>query len=480
MLLTKHVRWLTLRLEDFLDHLGSVYQRGHYYMGTCPNHPDNTASLQVSEREDGSLGVFCQAGCDTSDVMRSLGLSMRDLFNDIQEEIVYTYQDENRRPLYDVIRKPGKEFPVRRYVGDTTEWGIGETRKVLYRLPDVLAADPETRRVWVVEGEKDAEAFWSRGLVATCNPGGAGKWQDSFSDIFTDRFVTIVQDKDDAGRKHAAQVMLALRSKAKEIRLVEARAGKDAFDHFAAGYDAEDFVEPSFFKPYDFTKPAPPVKWLFENYVAEGDLVLLAGKAKLGKSWLSMGLAVAIANGFGYFIGLKVKEGRVLYFDEENPEDVSHSRMVYSLGHKKQENLRYILHGGLRLDTHPELLMQEALLYQPDIVIVDSLAAVQFKEENSRSEMGEILRGVLKPLAQETGAGVLLIHHHDKQGYGPRGSGEIDAAVDSIINLRGTPGAGVFTMETQSRRRRSAHEKMLIRIVDVPGAGTRLEGNPIT
>ncbi len=48
-----------------------------------------------------------------------------------------------------------------------------------YRLPELAAADPR-RSVFVVEGEKDADRLAALGAVATCNPGGAGKWRPEF------------------------------------------------------------------------------------------------------------------------------------------------------------------------------------------------------------------------------------------------------------------------------------------------------------
>lgn len=464
-----------MQLDEVLALLEGV--RGHTAL--CPAHDDRSASLSFAEGDDGRILLNCHRGCSFQDICDALGVPMSAMMGEQETaETVYTYLDEERRPLFDVVRKPGKDFLQRRYVGDSTEWGLGDTRRVLYRLPDLIEADPN-RWVFVVEGEKDAEAFWERGYIATCNPGGAGKWMEEFSKTLEGRNVIVVQDDDETGRKHAAQVMVALRGKANTVKLVQARAGKDSSDHFAAGYEVADFVEPSYFAPYDFTKPSPPVNWIWENYVAQGDLILLAGREKLGKSWLTMGLSVAVANDHQWFLNQNVMTGRVLYFDEENPEDVAHSRMVGALGHKTPDNLRYVLHGGLRLDTHPELLMQEALLYGPRLMVIDSLSAVQAKEENSRSEMGSILREVLKPLAIETGSAIILIHHHDKQGYGYRGSGDIGAAVDSIINLHGTAGSGSFTMTTQSRRRRSSHEKLWIQLKDIPGVGTRIEGQAV-
>ena len=55
----------------------------------------------------------------------------------------------------------------------------------------------------------------------------------------------------------------------------------------------------------------PPVRWAVEGLIAEG-VNILAGRPKLGKSWLALGAAVAIASG-GQFLGVPVEQGPVLY-----------------------------------------------------------------------------------------------------------------------------------------------------------------------
>lgn len=46
----------------------------------CPAHEDTTPSLSVTHRTDRTL-IHCFAGCSTPDVVASLGLAMRDLFD---------------------------------------------------------------------------------------------------------------------------------------------------------------------------------------------------------------------------------------------------------------------------------------------------------------------------------------------------------------------------------------------------------------
>ena len=85
-------------------------------------------------------------------------------------------------------------------------WKLGDVRRVLYRLSEVVAAVEKGETVFVVEGEKDADALARLGVVATCNVGGAGKWLDSYASDLIGATVVVIADKDEQGRKHAKDV----------------------------------------------------------------------------------------------------------------------------------------------------------------------------------------------------------------------------------------------------------------------------------
>ena len=78
-----------------------------------------------------------------------------------------------------------------------------------------------TDQVFVVEGEKDADALAQMGLVATCNSGGAGKWLNDFKEHFAGKRVVVLPDNDQAGRSHARTVARSLSAVAGQIKIVE-------------------------------------------------------------------------------------------------------------------------------------------------------------------------------------------------------------------------------------------------------------------
>ena len=157
----------------------------------------------------------------------------------------YDYVDEAGALLYQQVRKAGKVFMQRRPDGiGGWVWKLGDTRRVLYRLPAVLAAVQSRKVVWICEGEKDVHALERAGLVATTAPMGAGKWRKEYTDSLAGaNAVVIVADRDAEGEKHAQQVAAALAGVVVgDISIVEAASGKDAFDHFSAGLTIADFV----------------------------------------------------------------------------------------------------------------------------------------------------------------------------------------------------------------------------------------------
>jgi putative DNA primase/helicase len=245
-------------LEKILSRLQGVNRTGqNTYQALCPAHDDRNPSLTVTEADPGGKVLLkCHAGCEAREIMAAISLEMRDLFPHknpaphTEKKIVatYDYVGEGGRLLYQVVRYSPKAFKQRRPDGaGGWIWNIKGTKTVLYRLPDVLRAVKDNSTILVVEGEKDADNLRALGFVATCNPMGAGKWQEWFSDSLVSANVVIISDKDAAGRKHAQAVARSLHGKAARIRVLElpdrgGKAVKDPSDWVAAGGTKEELI----------------------------------------------------------------------------------------------------------------------------------------------------------------------------------------------------------------------------------------------
>ena len=144
-----------------------------------------------------------------------------------------------------MVRYDPKEFRQRRPDGaGGWDWQLGQTRRVLFHLPQLLDAKRDDAEVFVVEGEEDVLALERAGAVATCNPMGAGKWREEYTRTLAGaRLVFVVADQDAPGRKHAHQVASALRPHVGAVIVCSPAAGKDARDHLAAGRSLDGFVE---------------------------------------------------------------------------------------------------------------------------------------------------------------------------------------------------------------------------------------------
>ncbi len=156
----------------------------------------------------------------------------------------YDYVDEAGELLFQVVRFAPKDFRQRKPDGNGGwEWKLGDTRRVLYRLPKLREAIQRGEDIMVPEGEWDVAALEELGVVATCNPGGAGKWRREYSEALRGAKVTVIADRDDAGYDHARTVTRALRGVAETVDLVEPTKGEDIHAHLAAGGSLAELVE---------------------------------------------------------------------------------------------------------------------------------------------------------------------------------------------------------------------------------------------
>lgn len=239
-----------------LGKLEGVRQHGGYWMARCPAHEDREASLSVKRGTEQPVIFYCHAHCERDAILDALGLTLADVSKPREESreewtpsgpaiATYDYTDEHGKLLFQVCRTADKQFPQR--IPDPLaksgwRWKLGNTRRVPYRLPQLLAAVRGGKHIYIAEGEKDVHAIERAGGVATTSPGGAGKWRTEYSAHFQGADVTIVADRDEPGRKHAETIAAALRGIAGTVFILEPLTGKDAYDHLAAGHALADFT----------------------------------------------------------------------------------------------------------------------------------------------------------------------------------------------------------------------------------------------
>lgn len=247
-------------------------QHGMAWRAHCPCHDDRRPSLYLYLGRTGNLIIRCMAGhpqCRLENILAVTGVQMGELFSPENrtegaygsagrrtpaepkyvEKEVYRYEDEVGKVLYEVVRCEPKNFFQRR--ADPTAkpgfvYGLGDVRRVLFRLPTLVDPTRSGEPVIVCEGEGKVIAIESLGFLATCNVGGAGMgWRTEYSQFLVGRRVVILPDNDEPGYRHAEAIIGSLvRAGAQSVRccLLPGLPPKgDIVDFLAAGNGIDQF-----------------------------------------------------------------------------------------------------------------------------------------------------------------------------------------------------------------------------------------------
>ena len=185
----------------------------------------------------------------------------------------------------------------------------------------------------------------------------------------------------------------------------------------------------------DFPEPT----WTVPDYIPVG-LVSLAGRPKIGKSWMALQLAIAKGSG-GYFLGKVVEKGGVLYLAFEDHGRRLKSR-INQIGGKRgapitfKTDFRPLDGDGLN-DLYIEIASGQ---YQ--LIIVDtfgrSLTAGKLEIKDYSDNVA--ILSPLQRMAQKHAVTILLVDHHSKiNGDNPItdliGSIGKSATFDCVIGL---------------------------------------------
>lgn len=341
------------------------------------------------------------------------------------------YHDELGKKHYDFKGTPSlyyKDDPFK----DTTYMVEGET--------DALCLDQ-----WLRENNVDATVVGIPGLTT---------WKNEYAVLFAAcKKVYVILDND-AGYKErdlADKLYRSIRENVgrNKVSRIKLRAETKDVCEFFKSYGWESFltlIKPeasTYFKSLDLSKEPVPTDWLLENWVAKGELTMMIGASNTGKSFITMGLAIAVAQGDKTYLGEKLlTTGKVLYIDEENSESEVLRRMSkMGLTKEGQKNIHFYHYQKVRLDKDADNILDDALLINPELIIIDSLTRVHSQAEDQSGSMNALFNDGIMPLARETGAAVILIHHVGKTDSNnsfvrARGSSDLGAVIDNGLDVR--------------------------------------------
>ncbi len=174
------------------------------------------------------------------------------------------------------------------------------------------------------------------------------------------------------------------------------------------------------------------LSWLIPELLPQGELVILGGAPKAGKTLMAIDAAFAIATGEDDFLGMRCNQGKVLIVsNDSSPGSLKRQLLRRGFRESDAENLDIIF--DWTIDKLYEL-EQAIAENRPDLVIVDSLKSISTNceiSENAAEYSNNIY--ALRNLFTQYKCSGLLIHHtgksQDALGVGKlRGSSSIAGA----------------------------------------------------
>lgn len=274
-------------LERIVERIPDARPYKHGYRAKCPSHDGkHRDSLSLSEGEDGAALVHCFGGCETADVLRTIGLEMKDLYPESHPGA------KGQRP------KAGWSWKKRK---DRLEV---DAEKIAIQFASLTVV----KLLYAIDGKAPDSSDIESEAIVPYNALVADLWT-----VYNER-----QNHDDV---QAAWLSLLPDLATSAPNLVAAvdrhtQAHLRSFSHEAGdktplirGKKAADLLRKTF----------DPPKEIIPGLLFEG-LTALVGKPKVGKSRLLLAIAVAITRGGKVLGSIPVEAGDVLYISLEDHE----------------------------------------------------------------------------------------------------------------------------------------------------------------
>jgi len=450
--------------EQILSHFQFDKRNGNKIQARCPAHEDKHASLSIDLIE-GKVLIFCHAGCPLNSVLQAAGLETKDLFlnGDKPPEAIYQYRNLDGSFSHQKLKyrnaDGSKEFRPWRLDGN--KWAVnldGITRQP-YNYPFVYKAIKTGAVIVKPEGEKDADTAQLLGYTGTTT-GGASDWKPEYKNYFKNARMIVIPDKDDPGMKHASKVVKDLETVCQSLKVVILPEGKDLTEWVETGKgrnELDDLIKgsPELIKSENrktdwhdnlFTSDdlldaeLQPITFIVEGLIAKCSVNILAGKKKLGKSWLALQLAQCISTGQP-FLGMNTIAGPVLYLALEDGKQRLKQRL--NMQHvNRGQNVAYVMSvQPLNTKAGRTELIAMIIERKPSLIIIDTFKAATNKkvDENESGSTGDLFND-LHTISQTYDIAILFVSHHGKAstgdvGFDIRGSSAIPGATDCNIGL---------------------------------------------
>jgi hypothetical protein len=195
----------------------------------------------------------------------------------------------------------------------------------------------------------------------------------------------------------------------------------------------------------------PPIKYHIDRLVINRGIFLIAGHPKHGKSMLRAHIAACTALGAPFF-GHNTQQGDVLILAAEDTVAAEHihiERIANAMGYSRadySDRIHHVLNRDVRLDDKTDMAILFGIVkdLEPAVVFIDPLIRFHDCKESEATDMQKVIRP-LSILGDSTLVGIM--HHFDKKGKTPRGTGDLLGSYTSKWEVRAL-GEGILSSIT--------------------------------
>jgi hypothetical protein len=359
---------------------------------------------------------------------------------------IHEYTEADGQPIYWRIRlkHPDGRKEIRPMMFDGESYQLKEPaftdKKPLYNLQGIASRPNDT--VYIVEGEWCADQLNNLGLLATSS-GSSGSADKADWKPLQGRTVIIWPDNDSAGKRYCEAVQRILEPLGCHVTVIDVDAlglpeKGDCVDWLAKhpATKTEDIAALAVAKPAPINTKTQtlakvellrasditpePIRWLWDGWLAQGKLHIIAGAPGTGKTTICMAMAAVITQGGKWPDGSRCNVGNVLIWTgEDDPQDTLVPRLI---AHGADLDRVYFVQSvTIGESTKPfdpahdlHLLKSKAdMMGNISLLIVDPIVSAVAADSHKNSEVRRSLQPLVD-LAVQLDCAVLGVSHFSK------------------------------------------------------------------
>lgn len=386
----------------------------------------------------------------------------------------WPYKDEHGNVLGYVVRYDGKAqagkktpkdiipFFYHKHSKDKWSPGAPKNPRPLFALNLIFKA-PKNITIWITEGEKCARALQQHRRLTTTSLGGTGAARYADWSRLAGRTVRIWPDNDKPGQKYANEVRTCLEGlmppptiEVLDVSKLNLQPKEDAYD-WLQKHDPDELTNIPLVRQKAKIRSVslselleiafPPEELILAPWLPTQGICMIHARAGVGKTFLAIGIAFAVAAGSKFLKWEAPTPRGVLYVDGEMAGDdikKRYERMVvehgFCLPGKTLNIITPDINDGLLPDIgtpEGQKIIEEQVTDDIDLLIIDNLSCLQRTGiENEAGGWTKMQEWLLR--LKSKGKAVLLIHHAGKGGA-QRGTSKREDFLNSMITLKRNP-----------------------------------------